>query len=188
MSAGMLFASAGLFGLAQIQVASSYDAVWPFMVLLGLGVGLVLPAVSAAGMASVGPDQSGIASGVINASRQVVLWRFCQKHPKAARRLIRYLNAKMLPEDYPVDEHFNPPYDPWDQRMCIVPDGDLFRVIRDGKASVVTGHIETFTENGVQLLDGRQLAVASGDSGAYTCGQDKPVAASFPSGVTASPS
>jgi monooxygenase len=93
----------------------------------------------------------------INASRQVVLWRFCQKHPKAARRLIRYLNAKMLPEDYPVDEHFNPPYDPWDQRMCIVPDGDLFRVIRDGKASVVTGHIETFTENGVQLLDGRQL-------------------------------
>jgi cation diffusion facilitator CzcD-associated flavoprotein CzcO len=93
----------------------------------------------------------------INANRQVVLWRFCQKHPKAARRLIRYLNAKMLPADYPVDEHFNPPYNPWDQRMCIVPDGDLFRVIRDGKASVVTGHIETFTERGVQLYDGRQL-------------------------------
>ena len=91
----------------------------------------------------------------MNSTRQVVLWRFCQKHPKAARRLIRYLNAKMLPADYPVDEHFNPPYGPWDQRMCIVPDGDLFRVIRDGKASVVTGNIETFTENGVQLRDGR---------------------------------
>ncbi|HTR91013.1 MAG TPA: NAD(P)/FAD-dependent oxidoreductase [Trebonia sp.] len=93
----------------------------------------------------------------INSTRQVVLWRFCQKHPKAARRLIRNLNKRMLPEDYPVDEHFNPPYGPWDQRMCIVPDGDLFRAIRDGNASVVTGHIETFTENGVQLIDGRRL-------------------------------
>jgi monooxygenase len=92
-----------------------------------------------------------------NGRQQVLLWRFCQKHPKAARRLIRYLNAKMLPADYPVDEHFNPPYGPWDQRMCIVPDGDLFRVIREGKASVVTGHIETFTEDGVQLIDGRRL-------------------------------
>jgi cation diffusion facilitator CzcD-associated flavoprotein CzcO len=63
----------------------------------------------------------------------------------------------MLPEGYPVDEHFNPPYDPWDQRMCIVPDGDLFRVIRDGSASVVTGHIDTFTEKGVRLKDGRDL-------------------------------
>jgi monooxygenase len=93
----------------------------------------------------------------MNASRQVAIWRFCQKYPKAARRLIRYLNTRMLPEGYPVDEHFNPPYGPWDQRMCIVPDGDLFRSIRDGKASVVTGHIETFTENGVLLKDGREL-------------------------------
>jgi monooxygenase len=93
----------------------------------------------------------------VNANRQVVLWRFCRKHPKAARRLIRHLNARLLPADYPVDEHFNPPYGPWDQRMCIVPDGDLFGAIRDGKASVVTGHIETFTEDGVQLYDGRRL-------------------------------
>jgi cation diffusion facilitator CzcD-associated flavoprotein CzcO len=93
----------------------------------------------------------------MNASRQVAIWRFCQRYPKAARRLIRYLNTRMLPEGYPVDEHFNPLYGPWDQRMCIVPDGDLFRVIRDGKASVVTGPIETFTENGVLLKDGREL-------------------------------
>jgi cation diffusion facilitator CzcD-associated flavoprotein CzcO len=64
----------------------------------------------------------------------------------------------MLPDGYPVDEHFRPPYDPWDQRMCIVPDGDLFKVIREGAASVVTGQIETFTENGVLLKDGRELA------------------------------
>jgi monooxygenase len=93
----------------------------------------------------------------LNIARQVGIWRFCQRYPSTARKLIRKLNAKMLPEGFPVDEHFHPPYNPWDQRMCIVPDGDLFRVIREGKASVVTGHIETFTENGVLLKDGRTL-------------------------------
>ena len=107
--------------------------------------------------ALLGDERAFAITRRMNASRQVAVWRFCQRYPKAARRLIRYLNAKMLPEGYPVDEHFRPPYDPWDQRMCIVPDGDLFRVIRDGTASVVTGHIETFTENGVLLKDGREL-------------------------------
>ena len=71
MSVGMLLLSAGLFGLAQIQVSTSYNAIWPFQVLLGLGMGLVMPAVAAAGMAAVDAEQSGVASGVINASRQV---------------------------------------------------------------------------------------------------------------------
>ena len=93
----------------------------------------------------------------VNIARQVAIWRACQKYPDAARKVIRGINARQLPEGYPVDEHFNPPYGPWDQRMCIVPDGDLFRVIRDGKASVVTGHIDTFTETGVLLKDGREL-------------------------------
>ena len=93
----------------------------------------------------------------INIARQVAIWRVCQKYPGAARKVIRDINAKQLPEGYPVDEHFNPPYGPWDQRMCMVPDGDLFRAIREGKASVVTGPIETFTENGVLLKDGREL-------------------------------
>jgi monooxygenase len=92
----------------------------------------------------------------INIARQVTLWRVCRKYPDAARKVIRSINAKMLPAGY-VDEHFTPPYAPWDQRMCIVPDGDLFRVIASGNASVVTGHIETFTETGVQLVDGRTL-------------------------------
>jgi EmrB/QacA subfamily drug resistance transporter len=71
MSVGMLLLAAGLFGLAQIHVTTSYNLIWPFQVLLGLGMGLAMPAVAAAGMAAVDPDQSGIASGVINASRQV---------------------------------------------------------------------------------------------------------------------
>jgi cation diffusion facilitator CzcD-associated flavoprotein CzcO len=93
----------------------------------------------------------------LNVTRQVVFWRFCQKWPQAARKVIRDLNVKLLPDGFPVDEHFRPPYDPWDQRMCMVPDGDLFRAIRDGKASVVTGQIDTFAEDGVLLTDGRTL-------------------------------
>ncbi len=92
-----------------------------------------------------------------NILQQQALWRFCQKYPKAARRLIRKLNVKMLPEGYPVDEHFNPPYNPWDQRLCFVPNGDLFNAIRAGRASVVTDRIATFTENGVLLESGREL-------------------------------
>lgn len=92
-----------------------------------------------------------------NILRQQAVWRFCQKYPDAARRLIRRVNVKMLPEGYPVDEHFNPPYNPWDQRLCAVPDGDLFASIRQGKASIVTDRITTFTETGVQLASGREL-------------------------------
>ncbi|TFV57727.1 NAD(P)/FAD-dependent oxidoreductase [Geodermatophilus sp. DF01-2] len=92
-----------------------------------------------------------------NIAQQRAIWGFCQRYPGAARRLIRWVNAKQLPEGYPVDEHFNPPYDPWDQRLCAVPDGDLFRAIRQGTAEVVTDRIVTFTETGVLLESGREL-------------------------------
>ncbi len=92
-----------------------------------------------------------------NIAQQAAIWKFCQRYPKAARKLIRYLNVKQLPEGFPVDEHFNPPYNPWDQRMCAVPDGDLFRSIRAGKASIVTDRIATFTETGIQLESGKEL-------------------------------
>ncbi|SNS16249.1 Predicted flavoprotein CzcO associated with the cation diffusion facilitator CzcD [Geodermatophilus pulveris] len=85
-------------------------------------------------------------------------WRFCRRYPRAARRLIRWVTARQLPAGYPVDEHFNPPYDPWDQRLCAVPDGDLFRAIREGRAEVVTDRVATFTEDGVLLESGRELA------------------------------
>ena len=92
-----------------------------------------------------------------NILQQQAVWRFCQKYPKAARRLIRRYNRKLLPAGYPVDEHFNPPYDPWDQRLCAVPNGDLFRAIREGRASVVTDRIARFTATGVLLESGRTL-------------------------------
>ena len=92
-----------------------------------------------------------------NIARQRAIWRFSQKHPKAARRLIRWVTTKQLPDGYPVDEHFNPPYDPWSQRLCAVPDGDLFRALRAGTADIVTDRIATFTEDGVLLESGREL-------------------------------
>jgi cation diffusion facilitator CzcD-associated flavoprotein CzcO len=92
-----------------------------------------------------------------NIAQQRLTWLFSQKFPDAARKVLRRLTAKMLPEGYPVDEHFNPPYNPWDQRLCLVPDGDLFRSIRNGRASVVTDRIATFTETGLLLESGEEL-------------------------------
>src|SRR5882757_10725129 len=64
---------------------------------------------------------------------------------------------QMLGPDYDVDTHFTPRYNPWDQRLCLVPDADFFRAIRRGKVSVVTDHIETFTETGLKLKSGAEL-------------------------------
>ena len=62
-----------------------------------------------------------------------------------------------LGDDYDVATHFTPRYNPWEQRMCLVPDGDMFLAIRSGRASVVTDHIETFTERGIKLKSGEEL-------------------------------
>ncbi|MET1114109.1 MAG: metal-dependent hydrolase [Comamonas sp.] len=93
-----------------------------------------------------------------NIALSQAIWRLCRRYPQAARRLIRARAKRALPPGYPVDEHFNPPYAPWDQRLCLVPDGDLFKAISAGKASVVTDHIAHFTAQGVQLASGRMLA------------------------------
>ena len=64
---------------------------------------------------------------------------------------------KELPQGYAVETHFKPSYNPWDQRLCLVPDADLFNSIREGKSSVVTESIETFTETGLKLKSGEHL-------------------------------
>lgn len=92
-----------------------------------------------------------------NVLQQRWFWLFCQRFPNAARALIKSANKKSLPENYPVDEHFTPPYNPWDQRLCAVPDADLFKAISKGKASVVTAQLKRFTKNCIELEDGRTL-------------------------------
>ena len=80
-----------------------------------------------------------------------------RRWPGLMRGLLRKGVARQLPPDFDVDTHFNPRYNPWDQRLCICPDGDLFAALRAGKASVVTERIETLTEKGIKLASGREL-------------------------------
>jgi monooxygenase len=77
--------------------------------------------------------------------------------PWLVKSLIKRAQRKMLPKDYDVDTHFTPAYKPWDQRLCLVPDGDLFKAIRKGTASIVTDQIKTFTETGIELASGAEL-------------------------------
>jgi monooxygenase len=84
-------------------------------------------------------------------------YQFCQRCPSAARRALERAAASRLPDGYPLEPNFAPRYDPWDQRMCVVPDGDLFQAISAGRASVVTGLVDSFTETGVRLTTGEEL-------------------------------
>jgi monooxygenase len=80
-----------------------------------------------------------------------------RKKPAYVSRRIREEIAKALPPGYPVERDFAPPYKPWDQRLCLVPDGDLFAAMRSGKASVATGSIDRFTRRGVELSTGEEV-------------------------------
>ncbi|CCG81075.1 putative Flavin-binding monooxygenase [Taphrina deformans PYCC 5710] len=82
---------------------------------------------------------------------------FCRTFPNAARKMIRKRTMEELPSTLPHDPHFNPTYNPWEQRLCMSPDGDFFKSIRDGKANVVTGKIANMTRNSVQLDSGDSL-------------------------------
>lgn len=84
-------------------------------------------------------------------------YQVSRRAPKFARKMIRRAAERQLPAGYDIDTHFEPKYDPWDQRMCLAPDGDLFEVVRSGKASIVTDRIETFTEKGLKLASGAEL-------------------------------
>ena len=84
-------------------------------------------------------------------------YRVSRRHPALVRRVLRKGVARRLPEGFDVGTHFTPHYDPWDQRVCLAPDGDLFKAIRAGRASVVTDHVETFTETGIRLRSGAEL-------------------------------
>jgi monooxygenase len=85
------------------------------------------------------------------------IYGLSRHRPAAMKRLIRWLLARRLPPGYDIDTHFTPRYEPWDQRMCFVPDGDLFDAIGAGRVSVVTDSIETFTETGLALASGSEL-------------------------------
>ncbi len=92
-----------------------------------------------------------------NVKIATLIYTVSRRYPARVRSLLRKTAIKRLPDGFDVDTHFTPTYQPWDQRMCFVPDGDFFAAIRSGTADVVTDHIEAFTENGLRLRSGAEL-------------------------------
>ena len=88
---------------------------------------------------------------------QTLFYQLSRRRPEVVKCFVRKGVEAALPPGYDVDTHFKPRYDPWDQRMCLVPNGDLFRALREGSASVVTDTIATFDETGIELDSGKRL-------------------------------
>jgi cation diffusion facilitator CzcD-associated flavoprotein CzcO len=92
-----------------------------------------------------------------NALLEGAIWFLARKTPGVVKWWIRRIAVHYLPEGYDVDTHFKPRYNPWDQRLCLIPDGDLYTAIGDGRAEVVTDHIDHFDATGVVVKSGRHL-------------------------------
>jgi cation diffusion facilitator CzcD-associated flavoprotein CzcO len=105
----------------------------------------------------LGPRRAYTLTRWKNVTLGTLIYQLSRRRPKLVRSLIRKLAIRQLPAGYDVDTHFNPSYNPWDQRLCLVPDGDLFESIREGRASVVTDRVATFTKRGLLLDSGTEL-------------------------------
>ena len=87
---------------------------------------------------------------------QQTLFKHSKKNPERVKNLLLDEVRKHLPDEY-VDKHFTPTYNPWDQRICALPEGDLFNAINEKRASVITGHIGSFTETGIKMESGEEI-------------------------------
>ena len=92
-----------------------------------------------------------------NTRFQEWIYKRTRRNPARIKKILLDAVRKELGSDFDVDKHFTPKYNPWDQRLCLVPDSDLFAALKNGSADVVTDHIETFTDSGIQLKSGDQL-------------------------------
>ena len=92
-----------------------------------------------------------------NVRLQDFFYKRARKAPEKVRAQLLRLVKKMLPAGYDVEKHFTPRYNPWDQRLCLVPNSDLFKAIKNGSVEVVTDEIDTVTRDGVQLKSGMKL-------------------------------
>ncbi|MGO8827478.1 MAG: flavin-containing monooxygenase [Acidimicrobiales bacterium] len=102
-------------------------------------------------------QQAGTAAKWFHALTTQAFYVMSRRYPKLVRTMLLKGLARQLPRDYDIATHFTPQYNPWDQRFCAVPNGDLFKSIRDGTSSVVTDQIERFTEKGLMLASGDEL-------------------------------
>ena len=85
------------------------------------------------------------------------IYRQAKKHPLQVRQYLQNMAQEELGADFNIDPHFIPSYNPWDQRLCRVPDGDLFKALKSGAARIVTDHVDRFTKTGVLLKSGARL-------------------------------
>ena len=92
-----------------------------------------------------------------NALLEGVIWFLARKTPGFVKWWIRQIAVRYLPKGYDVDTHFKPRYNPWDQRLCLIPDADLYVAIGEGRAEVVTDHIDHFDSTGIVLTSGTHL-------------------------------
>jgi len=92
-----------------------------------------------------------------NVTLQSLSYRLARRRPELMKKLLRRGVVNALPPGYDVDTHFRPTYDPWDQRLCLVPDADLFKALSDGSAEIVTDRIARFDERGIETESGRHL-------------------------------
>ncbi|MET0695187.1 MAG: NAD(P)/FAD-dependent oxidoreductase, partial [Propionibacteriaceae bacterium] len=103
---------------------------------------------------------AGTAHAVMRA-RNVVLtqgfYLLSRRWPDKAKRMLRQVQLRYLDDPAYLDEHFSPPYEPWDQRLCVTPDGELLKAVARGQVEIVTDHIDRFVESGIRLRSGRTL-------------------------------
>jgi monooxygenase len=92
-----------------------------------------------------------------NVALQGLSYRLSRRRPELMKKLLRRGVVNALPPGYDVDTHFKPRYNPWDQRLCLVPDADLFKALTNGRAEIVTDRIASFTEEGIETESGRHL-------------------------------
>ena len=133
--------------VTMVQRSPSYVVARPSSDFIARGLQRVLPA--------------GIAHSATrwkNVLLTIFMFSRARQKPEKAAKLIKRMAAKELPPGYPVERDFSPSYKPWDQRLCLVPDGDLFAAIRSGKVSVATGATERFTPGGLRLATGEEVA------------------------------
>ncbi|MEL7208383.1 MAG: NAD(P)/FAD-dependent oxidoreductase, partial [Actinomycetota bacterium] len=132
--------------VTMLQRSPSYVAAAPRASRLARLVQAVVPA-----------RWEGSAVRWVQALATQAMFGFCRWRPQLAKRLLLAGVKAELPDGYDVETHFTPQYEPWDQRLCLAADGDFFRAIRHGSASVVTDQIDTFTPTGVRLASGEEL-------------------------------
>ncbi len=136
----------GVAHVTMLQRSPSYVASLPSRDVVADGLRAVLP--------------DAVAHRVVR-GKNVLLstagYQLMRRRPDLGRRLLRRRAARLLPEGYPLDTHFAPRYDPWDQRLCVAPDGDLFEALSGERAEVVTGTIERFERDGIRLTSGELL-------------------------------